>query len=117
MNDQLNCLAKIIVENLAPDYSKLIAEIRKYEFVTLTDTPTLVGDADYKVLFVTSDTAVVQQIHMTADPNQTRFHTLGIHLAEWSKFFVRWIVPGGGHCYESRKDDYDDGYRWYTWDE
>ena len=71
-----------------PDYSEKRAEIESHTFVTMK----LPGDRVphwYKVLFTTSDTAVVQEVLMTWD--QTRFVVTPIPLSEWDTKFVEWI--------------------------
>ena len=88
--DQLNCLAKIIVETIAPDYSKLIAEISRHEFIESKPEPESRWTESWcKILFTTSDTCVVQECELTA--GETRFKTWGIPLSEWDRFFFGWI--------------------------
>ena len=60
MNDQLNCLAKIIIETIKPDYTNLIEEIEKHEFmITKSDPEREWTGKWHKILFVTSDTCIV----------------------------------------------------------
>ena len=111
MNDQLNCLAKIIVETIKPDYSKLVAEIRKHEFlVTKSDPDSQWTPRWHKILFVTSDTCVVQEVEKTW--NLTRFKTFGIHLSEWERFFGGWIDADHDRYFDC-KMCWADGYEMY----
>ena len=88
--NQLSCLAKIIVETITPDHSKLIYEISKHEFIITKPEPESQWlPSWYKILFTTSDTCVVQQCELTA--GETRFVTFGIPLSAWEKFFFGWI--------------------------
>ena len=94
-NDELSCLAKIIVETIAPDFTELIAEIRTHEFIEAKPFnlgKESVGTDLYKILFTTTDTCVVQRCEMIW--NQTRFETIGIALADWDQFFGSWVDEG-----------------------
>lgn len=112
MNDQLSVLANIIVQTIAPDYSKLIAEIKNHEFMDTKIDP----DSDettswHKILFVTSDTCVVQGCEMKFD--QTRFETFGIPLSEWERFFGGWIDADHDR-YDDCRECWTDGYEMYV---
>ena len=87
-----NLVANLIVEKLQPDFTALRDEIAKHKFVHMKlnldeafDAPTWA-----KVLFTTSESAIVQEVELTFD--QTRFVTFNVAFgAEWDKCFVNWI--------------------------
>ena len=104
-----NLVANLIVEKLQPDFTALRDEIATHQFVHMKlnldmdiDAPTWA-----KVLFTTSESAIVQEVELTFD--QTRFKTYNIAFGtEWTNKFVNWIDPDPSpdNDYPSPDNDY-----------
>lgn len=109
MNDQLHCLAKVIVETMTADYSKLIAKIRKHEFFIAALNSRQQGHW-YKIMFVTTDTCVVQKVELMW--GATRFEVTGIPLSEWESSFEEWIDPGHKE-YVAFQECWESGFRMF----
>ena len=74
-----------------PDYSELREDIEKHAYARLR-LKTDACDKDgywYKILFTTSDCAVVQDVLLTW--RDTRFAVHKVPLADWTDVFVEWM--------------------------
>ena len=89
--DQMSCIGKIIVETLQPDYSVLKTEIEQFEYVSLY-FPRFNIPRNYKILFATNETVVVQEIEMTW--GETRFQTFGVKFEDWENHFRGFVSLG-----------------------
>ena len=73
-----------------PDYTQKREEIEAHEFVCLDVKGGIRNKGDWcKILFTTSDTAIVQEIELTH--GHTRFQVFKVHLSEWDTKFVEWL--------------------------
>jgi hypothetical protein len=106
-----NLVAKIIVEKLQPDFTALREEIAKHQFVRMKDDLDCTGSSWNKVLFTTSESAIVQEVELTF--NQTRFRTHNVAFgAEWKNKFVNWI-DADNECYIIVLDCWERGMAMY----
>ena len=100
-----NCVAKIIVETLEPNYSALRKEIERHEFVYMKlnlgkfnpqTGNEFTAPVWGKVLFTCKECAIVQELDMTRELTMhrqaTRFSTYKIMFGEeWDTKFVEYI--------------------------
>ena len=91
-----------------PDYSELREEIQKHEYATLR----LPQDECkwFVLLYVTSDTVVIQEAELTFD--QTRFKVHIVNLAEWNGVFCKWLDEDDERYFDVDAC-YRDGMRMY----
>ena len=73
---------------IQPDYSELREQLEGHEYVSLKVKGGTRGDW-CKILFTTSDTAVVQEVELTC--GHTRFQVFKVDLSEWDTKFVEWL--------------------------
>ena len=109
-----NIVANLIVEKLQPDFTALREEIatHKFMYMRLNLDTAIVAPKFAKVLFTTSESAVVQEVELTC--GRTRFMTYNIAFGEeWEKKFVNWIDPDND-SYEVISDCWQCGMRMYS---
>lgn len=87
------CVNAVIAEVLKdyvvqPDYSEKLEEIQGHEFVSLKVKGGTRGDW-CKILFTTTDTAVVQEVELTW--GHTRFQVFKVELKDWDTLFEGWL--------------------------
>ena len=71
-----------------PDYSEKREEIEAHELVRIKVKGKTRGNW-CKILFTTSDTAIVQELELTH--GFTRFQVFKVNLSEWDAKFVEWL--------------------------
>ena len=113
------CVNSIIAKTLesyvqVPDYSDLRDEIENHTFVQLKRqlTPDARGIwhlQRYKILFVTSDTVIVEETELTC--GCSRFQVRKIDLSEWDQWFDEYIDEGEGFVVQEMC--WADGMRMY----
>ena len=91
------CISKIIAHTVRVDYSKLIKEIKKHEFVHLK-----LNDENSewaKVIFTTENSCIVEEVQLTG--NFTRFQKYEIPYCEWDSKFDGWLDRGDARYYDA----------------
>ena len=85
-----------VVSNLLRDYvtprdfTQKREEIEAHKLVRIDVKGGTRNKGDWcKILFTTSDTAIVQEIELTW--GHTRFQVFKVHLSEWDAKFVEWL--------------------------
>ena len=108
-------VAKVLKDYVTPpDYSELMRDINENhanDFVVLKQdgrhptTGKRFEPTDYKVLFTTSDTIVVQEVQMSF--GRTRFKVRKFHAKEWPDYYEGWVT------WSELTRMWEDGCRYY----
>jgi hypothetical protein len=117
--DTERVVSNLLETYLTPDWSEKRAEITAHEFVRLrrkgVEGQEIVGHPEasswYKVMFTTSDTAVVQELETKWD-GPTRFHVGPVPLTKWDATFVEWIDEDHAR-YQDARSCWAEGMRMY----